>query len=129
MPISAVSHISLTVSDLEASKAWYAEILGWRELMPGRTDTTTFAYGVLPGEIAIVLRQHDEPETSGFDPRRPGLDHLSLAVSEPDDLTRIEDRLRARDADFTATVQAPFGHQLTLRDPDGTALELICPAS
>src|SRR5437899_809205 len=29
MPISAISHVSLTVSDLEASKAWYADVLEW----------------------------------------------------------------------------------------------------
>jgi glyoxylase I family protein len=125
MPISAISHVSLTVSDLDASKAWYAEVLGWTELMPGRTATTAFSYGVVPGNVAVVLRQHDEPASGEFDPRRPGLDHLSFEVAELADLQGMEKRLQALGSDFTPTVEAPFGYQLTARDPDGTALEFI----
>lgn len=126
MPITAVSHVSITVSDLNRSERWYAEVLGWSKQATGRSDTTTFAYGLLPGDVAIVLRQHDVPESSGFDERRPGLDHLSFAVAELDDLASVEAILQSRGDPFTPVMaMPPHGHQLTFRDPDGVALELM----
>ena len=31
MPVNAVSHVSLTVTDLKRSRAWYTEVLEWNE--------------------------------------------------------------------------------------------------
>ncbi|GAA4752586.1 hypothetical protein GCM10023350_42330 [Nocardioides endophyticus] len=76
--------------------------------------------------MAIVLRQHDVPEPSAFDERRPGLDHLSFAVAELSDLASVEAILRSRGDRLTpVVVMPPNGHQLTFRDPDGIALELV----
>ena len=84
MPINGISHVSITVADLERSKSWYAEVLGWTPLMDDRSDTTTFSYGTLPDGTTIVLRVHDEPADAVFDERRVGLDHLSLSVTDAD---------------------------------------------
>ncbi len=127
MPVTALSHVSLTVSDLEASKAWYADVLSWSEQASGRSDTTSFSYGVLPGGISVVLRQHDTPESSPFDERRAGLDHLSFTVSDVTDLNDIERVLKERGGRYTPIVQHSYAYQLTFRDPDGVALELMCP--
>ena len=43
MSIQGISHIGLTVRDLNASSEWYSTVLGWTQLMQGSTDTTTFA--------------------------------------------------------------------------------------
>jgi catechol 2,3-dioxygenase-like lactoylglutathione lyase family enzyme len=43
MPLRAVSHVSLTVTDLDRSRAWYTEVLGWTEQAQGRGETTIFA--------------------------------------------------------------------------------------
>jgi glyoxylase I family protein len=126
MAITNLSHLSLTVSDLDVSKAWYSDVLSWSEQVTGRSDTTSFAYGILPGDVVVVLRQHDEPAGSTFDERRPGLDHLSLMVSGRADLEQVETRLRERGGVYTPTVELPFAHQLTFRDPDNIALELMC---
>lgn len=127
MPVTALSHVSLTVSDLEVSKAWYADVLSWTEQASDRSDTTSFSYGVLPGDIAIVLRQHDSSESTPFDERRAGLDHLSFTVSDVADLHNVERVLKERGNQYTPTVQHSYAYQLTFRDPDGVALELMCP--
>jgi glyoxylase I family protein len=125
MSITGLSHVSITVADLQRSKKWYEEVLDWNCLMEDRSETTTFAYGVLPGGTTIVLRVHDEPAETTFDERRVGLDHLSLTATETDDLTQVAERLRSRGATFTPVQDAPFGKILAFRDPDNIALELF----
>jgi catechol 2,3-dioxygenase-like lactoylglutathione lyase family enzyme len=123
--LSGVSHISLTVTDLDRSRTWYRDILEWDEQLSGRSDTTTFAYGAIPGGTTIVLRAHDEPVAGPFDERRPGLDHLSLAASDAADLADVEARLQQAGASYTPVQELPFAHILAFRDPDNVALELF----
>src|SRR5215207_11283393 len=47
---TGVAHISLTVTDLDRSKAWYAERLGWQEVMAGESGKVLFSVGALPGD-------------------------------------------------------------------------------
>jgi glyoxylase I family protein len=123
MGLRGVSHISLTVSDLPRSREWYRHVLGWESAMDGRSETTTFSYGALPDGTTVVLRTHDEPISGDFDERRTGLDHLSLTVTEPEDLTALESRLASAGTTFTPAQHLPFGQVLAFRDPDNIALE------
>jgi catechol 2,3-dioxygenase-like lactoylglutathione lyase family enzyme len=125
MSITGISHVSLTVADFGRSKKWYQEVLEWSCLREGRSATTTFAYGVLPGGTTIVLRVHDEPAETTFDERRVGLDHLSLTATDPNDLSLIESRLRVLGTEFTPTQEAAIGKILCFRDPDNIALEMF----
>src|ERR1700755_404918 len=86
MSLTGVSHVSLTVTDLNRSCTWYTQVLGWKELVRDRGDTTSFAHGVLPGGLSLVLREHDQRLVEPFDEKRPGLDHLSFSVETETDL-------------------------------------------
>ncbi|ONH27740.1 VOC family protein [Pseudofrankia asymbiotica] len=125
MPPSGVSHVGLTVTDLNRSCAWYAEVLGWKELLRDRGDTTSFAHGVLPGGLSLVLREHDQRVVEPFDEKRPGLDHLSFSVETEADLDELEKNLTAVGASFTPKRELPYGWLLTFRDPDNIALEVM----
>lgn len=124
MAISAISHVSISVSNLDHSAEWYAQVLGWTEHFRDRSETTQFAYGLLDGDVAIVLRQHDDPLESTFDERRTGLDHLSLAVAA-DDLEKFADRLRTTRSTFSPICDIGYAQLLSFRDPDNVALELF----
>ncbi|WP_230202824.1 VOC family protein [Parafrankia discariae] len=117
--------MSLTVRDLDSSCGWYAEILGWKELVRGRGETTSFAHGVLPGGLSVVLREHDGGGAEPFDETRPGLDHLSFSVEDRTDLEDLEERLTRAGATFTPTQEQPFGWILAFRDVDNIALEAM----
>ena len=125
MPLRGVSHLSLTVSDLNRSCSWYSDVLGWQEQVRSRSETTTFAHGVLPGGLSVVLRQHDQGSGEPFDEKRPGLDHLSLAVETMADLDSLEKGLAKAGAEFTPTQELPYGWLLAFRDPDNIALEAM----
>src|SRR4051812_46347059 len=101
MSITGLSHVSITVADLERSKTWYEEALDWNCVMEDRSDTTTFADGVLTGGTPIGLRVPAKLAETRFDERRVGHDHLSLTATDTDDLTEVEERLRSRGATFT----------------------------
>jgi glyoxylase I family protein len=125
MTFSGVAHVSLTVTDLERSKRWYAELLGWEELMAGESGGVSFGVGVLPGGHVLALRQHPDGTRDKFDPRRTGLDHLSLDVGSADQLSHWERRFVDLGVSFTPTQDMPYGHVLNFKDPDGIALELF----
>ncbi len=71
---AGISHISFSVTDLDRSKRWYAELLGWQEVMAGEDAGSRFAVGAMSGDFLIGLRQHSVNVGDRFDPRRPRLD-------------------------------------------------------
>jgi glyoxylase I family protein len=125
MTFSGVAHVTLTVTDLERSKSWYAELLGWQEVMAAESGGSTVRVGVLPGGQVLGLRQHADGSGDKFDPRRTGLDHLSLDVGSAEELAHWERRFVDLGVMYTPTQDMPYGHVLNFKDPDGIALEMF----
>ena len=130
--ITGLSHIDLTVTDLDRSERWYAELLGLQRVLDGRNDDHRFAsrYLLHPGSLLIIgLVAHDarpglEPGVR-FDEHRIGLDHLSLNVASAEELRAWQQRLAERDIDHSPIVEADLWDVLVFRDPDGIQLELF----
>ena len=118
------SHIGLTISDVERSKAWYSDVLGWQMLMEGTDEHGIhFAFGLLPGSVGLGLRQHPEGSGEAFSPERTGLDHASFAVASREALDEWASHLADKGATYSEIVEAPYGQVLSFKDPDGIALE------
>src|SRR5512146_2221999 len=90
--ITGIHHLSLTVSDIEASLAWYQRLFGADRLPTifphyEREDT---GYGVLLVEprSGVILGLHTNTANDGkqFDEARTGLDHVGLNVATREDL-------------------------------------------
>ncbi len=121
-----VSHIDLSVSDVEKSAAWYCEVLGLRRLK--RADLDNRIMIVLlhePTGLIIGLNQHNEPTADCFDELRPGLDHLGFGVAERADLDRLEARLAELGVEHSPVQDSASGSgtALVFRDPDNIQLE------
>jgi glyoxylase I family protein len=131
-------HVALTVTDIEASTAWYQRVFdlapmleephdgGWQRLL---TDPDW--------RLVIVLHRHDVNAGEPFSERRTGLDHVGLGVPTRAELVAWQAHLeemgvaRAAAADRPCT-QSPitdtsYGSILVFRDPDNIQLELYSP--
>jgi catechol 2,3-dioxygenase-like lactoylglutathione lyase family enzyme len=133
-------HIAITVTDLEASIAWYERVFGVAFRMevphPGGTGK------ILADDewnLVFALHRHDVNDGERFAETRTGLDHIGLRVPSRADLEAWQGHLdglgvrRAAMANQPGT-QSPiedraFGSILVFRDPDNVQLELFAPPS
>lgn len=138
--MTAYNHTGQVVTDLQRSKRFYEEVLGftsWYEIEPPDEATsqllqlppplgTKVAYLTLDGFV-LELMQYTAPGATA--PRRtrtmnePGLTHLSLSV---DDVHATAERAVEYGGEIVEG--SDIGHALFIRDPDGQLLELL-PAS
>lgn len=128
--LTGISHIDLTVTDLDRSEAWYTDLFGLQRVLDGRNDDHHFdsRYLLHPDSLLIVgLVAHDRTvtESAGFDEHRVGLDHLSLNVASAEEVTRWADRLDERGIDRSPIVVGDLWDVLVFRDPDNIQLELF----
>jgi catechol 2,3-dioxygenase-like lactoylglutathione lyase family enzyme len=127
---TGVSHVSLTVSDIDRSLPFYTDVLGFQFLMP--TDAPGLRRVLLahPGSgLMLALSQHANGSGDAFDETRTGLDHVSFAVADRDELVAWEERLRAAGVSFSPIQDVFYGNVLVVRDPDNIQLELFVPAA
>lgn len=126
--ITGVSHIDLTVTDLDRSEEWYCELFGMKRVLEGRNDEHHFAsrYLVHPDSLLILgLVAHDASAGKAFDEHQVGLDHLALNVESPEELERWQHRLTERSIDHSPISTGDLWDVLVLRDPDNIQLELF----
>jgi glyoxylase I family protein len=127
--ITAFSHIDLTVTDVEASMAWYQKVFGLHHVMH-ETHPGGFAEVLVEprSQVFIGLSQHRANPGETFAESRTGLDHVSLLVPERDELEAWQahfERLGVSHSPIT-DVTDPFPYSvLVFRDPDNIQLELI----
>jgi catechol 2,3-dioxygenase-like lactoylglutathione lyase family enzyme len=126
---AGVSHVGLSVTDIERSTAWYTDVLGFQLLMP--TDEPGFKRVLLlhpPTGLFVGLVQHDRTAGGAFDESVPGLDHLAFAVADRDALVAWEEHLTAKGVPHEPINDVWYASVLVVRDPDGIALELFVRA-
>ena len=125
--ITGVSHVDLSVTDLEASERWYTELLGLTRVMEGKNEAHHFRYAYLihPTGLIFGLNTHDDGDGRPFDERRTGLDHLSFAVASKGELEEWAARLDELGIAHGAIAEEPYGEVLTFRDPDNIQVEFF----
>ncbi|WP_333894240.1 VOC family protein [Mycolicibacterium gadium] len=132
--VTGIHHFSITVTDLEASLAWYQRLLV-AERVPmkfphyGCEDT---GYGELLVEprSGVVIGLHTNTGNDGraFDEARTGLDHVALNVASRDELESWTARLDELGIEHSGirSGDQPFPFStVVFRDPDNIQLELF----
>jgi len=126
--ITGFHHLSLTVTDLDASAAWYQEVFGLQPVMEETHDDGRALVFMQPQSgVFLGLHAHDRNDGRPFGETRTGLDHVSFSVSSRDELTEWEKALRDRGVPVSAISDQPWGSVLVFRDPDSIQLELCAP--
>ena len=140
IPTGEIHHLRLTVTDLERSREFYTQLLGFEVIVespppddPSAAEVFKILFGGLVMSRGSLIMGLRPMAASGerFDPNRVGLDHLSFGVASRDDLERAVRLLDERGvAHGQITTLASFGIDvLPFEDPDGVQLELTAPAT
>ena len=143
LTVGPVHHLRLTVNDLERSKAFYTELLGFQvamDTLPPEDDPNyqllveNLQGGIVLANAGFIMGlRPTDPERrdakDSFDPFRVGLDHLSFNVGSKAELEAAQAQLDEWGVpNGGITDLPPFGIALLpFKDPDGIQLELTAP--
>jgi catechol-2,3-dioxygenase len=118
-PVRGFSHVQLRVTNVEASVAWYAAVLGVEPAVEPLGGTVAL---VGKGGRYVVVISGNRPPGAGGE-----VDHLAFSIGTRDALTAWAADLTAAGIDHSGPVEAPEGLSIHLTDPDGLPIELIAP--
>ncbi len=130
IPTGAVHHMTLTVSDVARSQAFYTGLLGFEHL----TDFGPRAL-LSNGSLILALAPPPDPaqavEGDRFNENRIGLDHVSFSVGSQADLEAAIELFDKHNVPHGEIKDlAPFQIVvLAFRDPDNIQVELTAPYS
>ena len=134
--IDGFEHVNVTVRDVRASAAWYAELLGleqvWEEDSAQHGWIKVGLYHPA-SRMRLNLTQHRAGSGEPFSERRTGLDHLAFRVRGGRPaleawLARLEELgLEHSPIKWSGIGDTHIGDVITLRDLDNVQLELYAP--
>jgi catechol 2,3-dioxygenase-like lactoylglutathione lyase family enzyme len=132
---ATVHHVALTVTDLEASRAWYRRLLETDPVvdedvpdLPGHHKGFHHTIFVLPSGCILALHaHHGGGRADRFDELRSGLDHIGFGCADRVELERLQARLDELGIQHGGIADDSLGHGLSFRDPDNIALEFWAP--
>ncbi len=125
----SMTHVAVTVTDLDRSTRWYSELLGSQPVLDEDEETGGFHHTVfaIGGGQLFGLHTHPQGIRDAFDEHRTGLDHVSFGCADRDELQKWAARLDELGVAHGPIVDANYGSGLSFRDPDGIALEFFAP--
>jgi catechol 2,3-dioxygenase len=125
--VKELGHLVLYVSDLERSRRFYRDLLGWKEITPPggrmRFPAAAFSSGRTHHELLLI---EVGPGATPIPPgRRLGMYHFGLKIGESDaELREARDRLAAAGTRIVGATDHGITHSLYIEDPDGNEIEL-----
>ena len=123
MEVKELGHLVLYVRDLEASRRFYREVLGWKEIAGVPGQIALYSSGRTHHELLLIEVGPDAaPIPQG---RRVGMYHFGLKIGETDEeLRRALRDLVDADANVVGTADHGVTHSIYVTDPDGNEIEL-----
>ena len=126
MEVKELGHLVLYVRDLERSRRFYRDVLGWNEItddVPLNLPAAAFTSGRTHHELLLIeVGPGAQPLPSG---RRVGMYHFGLKIGESDDdLRQAVADLRGAGVPITGASDHTVTHSLYITDPDGNEIEL-----
>lgn len=122
----SLGHLVLHVRDLDRARAFYVDVLGWRERGPYGPHGVALGSGRAPLELVLLAVDAEAaPLTSaGIGPAR-----LGIRIGDgPDDFAATRGRLVDAGVPIEGTTDDGLLHTIHVSDPDGTALALYVEA-
>src|SRR4030081_1486500 len=127
MQVKELGHLVLYVRNLERSRHFYGEVLGWTEIkVPGEEigfPAAAFTSGRTHHELLLIEVGEDAtPIPKG---RRVGMYHFGVKIGETDaELRQARDELVWVASRLVGATDHGVTHSLYIEDPDGNEIEL-----
>jgi catechol 2,3-dioxygenase-like lactoylglutathione lyase family enzyme len=124
-----IDHVGLTVRDLETTRRFFCECLGWNVVGGNPAYPALF---VSDGQDLVTLWQVEAPDhTTPFNRRRNlGLHHLALKVADRPSLDTIFARVAAWPGVAVEFTPQPLGKgpriHCMINEPGGLRIEFAC---
>ncbi|HEX9713565.1 MAG TPA: VOC family protein [Actinomycetota bacterium] len=123
MEVKELGHLVLYVRNLERSRRFYGDVLGWKQVASMGSQAAAFSSGRTHHELLLIEVGEDAtPIPAG---RRVGMYHFGLKVGTTDD--ELRDALREL-SEQGVTIHGASDHTVThslyIEDPDGNEIEL-----
>jgi glyoxylase I family protein len=123
----AITHVALTVNDLDVSVPWYQKVFGSEPVLDEDTGPFRHVVFLLGGTLVGLHKFPGAPSGEQFSEFRPGLDHLAFGCSNRAELEQWQQQLDQLGVPHGGIVDASYGSGLSFRDPDNIALEFFAP--
>lgn len=123
MEVKELGHIVLYVRDLERSRRFYGDVLGWKEVARLGRRGAMFSSGRTHHELLLL---EVGPDAAPVPPgKRVGMYHFGLKVGTTDEeLQRAVEEVQRAGATIVGTADHTVTHSLYILDPDGNEVEL-----
>ena len=123
MEIKELGHVVLYVRDLERSRRFYGDVLGWREVAQLGRGLAAYSSGRTHHELLLIEVGPDAaPIPEG---RRVGMYHFGLKVGESDDELRAAiEACQEAGVTIVGASDHTVTHSIYILDPDGNEVEL-----
>ena len=127
MHVQELGHLVLYVRDLERSRQFYKDVLGWSEIegdTPLRLPAAAFTSGRTHHELLLI--EVGANAAAVPEGRRVGLYHFGLKIGTTDDELRAAVRdLEKAGVTIVGASDHGVTHSLYILDPDGNEIELF----
>lgn len=127
MQVKELGHLVLYVRNLDRSRRFYRDLLGWNEIPVPPEEVgfpaAAFTSGRTHHELLLIEVGEDaQPIPRG---RRIGMYHFGLKIGETDkELRDARDQVVAAGARLVGSADHGVTHSLYIEDPDGNEIEL-----
>ena len=129
--VRAIDHVTLVVSNLEASRSFYADLIGMDEVPRPAFDFEGLWFQI-GSTLLHLIREHDKSGPAGYlgniDRATSRSQHLAFRV---DAAAQVGEVLKAKNVPLVSDVKRrPDGAtQVFARDPDGHVIEFCSEES
>ncbi len=122
MQVKELGHVVLYVRNLERSRVFYRDVLGFPEIV---ATPPIAAFSTPRTHHELLLIEVGENAAALPPGRRLGMYHFGLKIGDSDeDLRQAVDDLRQADVAITGATDHTVSHSLYIADPDGNEIEL-----
>src|SRR5439155_9578791 len=123
MEVKELGHIVLYVRDVEVSRGFYRDVLGWKEIAGVEHRMAMYSSGRTHHELLLI---EVGPDVTPIPPSpRVGMYHFGLKIGTTDDELRdAYQSLVNAGANVVGSADHGVTHSLYITDPDGNEIEL-----